>query len=218
MATYVLVHGGNMTIETWNRLTTGEKVQTEDGKMGGKIWDTAIPRLRAHDHVVYAPTLGSEYMCTLTDHINEISVLVAEHDLEDITLVGHSYGGMVITGTAARIPQRISKLVYVDAALPEPGQSLFDIIAAGSRDPLSFPGLDAVPPYIQKLQFDASILDRFAKTYVLCTQSEFGIVTAGAKKRIASTGKGWTYLELPTSHVPMASMPERLAGILVEVN
>lgn len=218
MGVYVLVHGGNMTTETWNRLTTGEKVQTEDGKMGGKIWDTAIPELVAHNHTVFAPTLGNEYTCTLTDHINEICALVEEHDLRDITLAGHSYGGMVITGTAARIPQRISKLVYIDAALPDPGQSLFGIIVASGRDPLSFPGLEAVPPYVEKLQFDASILGQFPKTYVLCTQSEFSIVTAPAKERIARAGEGWTYFELPTSHVPMASMPEELAQILVRIN
>jgi pimeloyl-ACP methyl ester carboxylesterase len=218
MATYVLVHGGNMTTDTWNRLTTGNHVQTTDGRMGGKIWDTVIPALKAQNYSVFAPTLGDEYTCNLADHIEQICSLVGEHDLKGITLVGHSYGGMVITGTAARIPERISQLVYVDAALPDSGQSLFDIIVAGGRDPLSFPGLEAVPPYVQELQFDMKVLERFPKTYVFCTQSEFAVVTGAAKKKIVAAAEGWTYLELPTSHVPMASMPEELAEILVGVN
>ena len=60
MATYVLVHGGNMSNETWNRLTVGKPVHTKDGKMGGMIWDGTVSALRAQDHRVFAPTLGDE--------------------------------------------------------------------------------------------------------------------------------------------------------------
>ena len=60
---------------------------------------------------------------------------------------------MVITGVAAKMPDRISRLMYVDAALPDPGQSLFDIIVSGGSDPMSFAGLEPAAPYVEKLQF-----------------------------------------------------------------
>ena len=215
MATYVLVHGGNMTTETWNRLA-GTSVHIPGGKMGGRVWDTIIPALRAQNHRVCAPTLGDEHRTNLTGHIEQICNLITGHDLRDVILAGHSYGGMVITGTAARLADRISHLVYIDAALPEPGQSLFDIIVAGGRDPVSFAGLEPAPPYVEKLQFDDRIIQRLPKTYVLCTESEFAPVTNVARKKIAAAAREWTCIELPTSHVPMASMPGPLSLLLLE--
>src|SRR3989304_5316424 len=54
--------------------------------------------------------------------------------LEDFVLVGHSYGGMVITGVADRVGQKVRALVYVDAALPKNGQAMFDLILPARRD------------------------------------------------------------------------------------
>ena len=118
MADYVLVHGGNMTTGTWNKLTRGPPVHTPDGTMGGRIWDLVVGALRAHDHRVFAPTLMDKHHCTLTDHIEQICGLIARHDLREVILAGHSYGGMVITGVAAMMPDRVRRLVYVDAAVP----------------------------------------------------------------------------------------------------
>jgi hypothetical protein len=123
---------------------------------------------------------------------------------------------MVITGIADKMGERLKHLVYIDAALPDPGQSLFDIISSSGHDPLSFPGLEAVPPYVEKLRFDPQNLKPLPKTYILCTQSEFACVTGVAKQKITAAAKEWTYLELPTSHVPMATMPGELAQILLE--
>ena len=142
--------------------------------------------------------------------------IIAKHDVRDIILAGHSYGGMVITGVAARIADRISHLVYVDAAVPDPGQSLFDIIASGGCDPLSFAGLEPAPPYVEKLQFDAAKIKPLKKTYILCTKSEFASVTHVAKQKIAAAKKEWTYIELLTSHVPMASMPDEFLQLLLD--
>ena len=216
MASYVLVHGGNMTTDTWNKLTRGEPVHTPDGTMGGMIWDPVVPALTAQNHRVFAPTLKDEHSSNLTEHIEQVCALIAENDLRDIILAGHSYGRMVITGVAAKMPDRIRHMVYVDAALPDPGQSLFDLIASGGCDPLSFAGLEPAPPYVEKLQFDSRKLQPLPKTYILCTKSEFKIVTNVAKKKIAAGKKGWTYLELPSSHVPMADMPDEFAKILLD--
>jgi len=210
---YVLVHGGNMSTETWNKLAKSN-IHTPDGKMGSRIWNPIIPALQAYNYQVFAPTLKDEH--NLTKHIKEISTIITRNHLENVVLVGHSYGGMVITGVAAMMPDKISSLVYVDAALPDPGQSLFDLIALGGRDPLSFAGLEPAPPYVEKLEFNPQALNRLPKIYILCTESEFVTVTHVAREKIASHPKEWTYLELPSSHVPMASMPEQISQLILE--
>lgn len=123
---------------------------------------------------------------------------------------------MIITGVAARIPDRISQLVYVDAALPDPGEFLFDIILSGGHDPLSFIGLEPAAPYVEKLHFDAQKIQSLPKTYILCTKSEFAAVTHVASQKIADS-KEWKYIELPASHVPIADMPEEFSNILLEI-
>lgn len=216
MADYVLVHGGNMTTETWNRLTTGSPVQTPNGTMGGMIWDPVIPALHAQGHRTFAPTLTDENTTTLTGHIGEIEKIITDNDLRDVVLTGHSYGGMVITGVAARLADRISHMVYVDAAVPDSGQSLFDLIISSGSDPKSFAGLKLAPPYTEKLQFDAHLIQSLQKTYIRCTKSDFTSVTDLARQKIAASGAGWSYLELPSSHVPMAEMPDRIARVLLD--
>lgn len=114
MATYVLVHGG---------------------AHGGWCYQRVARILRAAGHEVYAPSMTglgerSHLLSTEVDldlHINDIVALLHYEDLRDVILVGHSYGGMVITGVADRAADRIGRLVYLDAATPVNGQSLLDI-------------------------------------------------------------------------------------------
>lgn len=83
-------------------------------------------------HVVYRPTLtglgervhlgGPEI--GLSTHIEDIVKVLEFEDLREVVLVGHSYGGMVIAGVAERVPERIAKLLYFDAILPENGESV----------------------------------------------------------------------------------------------
>ena len=171
---------------------------------------------KAHGHAAFAMALADEHDHTLTDHIGQVSGLITRHDLREVILVAHSYGGMVITGVAAGMPERIRRLVYVDAALPDPGQSLFDLFARSKVGPFSFPGLEAASAYVEKLQFDTRKITPLPKTCILCTGSEFAVVTRDAKRKIAAQKTSWTYRELPTSHVPMATMPERFNRILLE--
>jgi pimeloyl-ACP methyl ester carboxylesterase len=117
MATYVLVHGGGH---------------------GGWCYTKVKRRLEADGHEVFAPSLTglAERAHLLTPkvdldlHVDDIVQLLHYWDLRDVVLVGHSYGGMVVTGAADRAVDRIGKLVYLDAANPAHGQSLLDI--AGS--------------------------------------------------------------------------------------
>jgi pimeloyl-ACP methyl ester carboxylesterase len=218
MANYVLVHGGNMSTETWNKLTVGKPVYTKDGTMGPKYWDGTVAALTAHGHRVFAPALKDEHTSSLTEHIGEICTLIEKNDLRDIILVGHSYGGMVITGVAAKMPDRIRRLVYLDAALPDPGQSLYDLLNPGlSATSASQPLLpEPSPPYVEKLQYDAAKIKPLKKTYILCTKSEFKDVTRLAREKIAAAKKEWICIELPSSHVPMADMPDGFYRLLLD--
>lgn len=113
MAKYVLIHGAGH---------------------GGWCWDRVVPLLERAGHEVIAPTLKgvgerkSEATpeLDLDTHIREVVTLIANHELRDVILVGHSYGGMVITGVADRVGTRICRLVYLDAAIPEDGEALID--------------------------------------------------------------------------------------------
>ena len=114
MATYVLVHGGGH---------------------GGWCYQRVARLLQAAGHVVYAPTLTglgerSHLLPPAIDldlHIRDVVALLHFEDLHDVILVGHSYGGMVITGVADRSADRVGRVVYLDAANPVNGQSLVDV-------------------------------------------------------------------------------------------
>ncbi len=114
MATYVLVHGGGH---------------------GGWCYQRVTPLLRAAGHEVSAPTMTgvgerSHLLSRDVDldmHIRDIAAVLHFEDLRDVILVGHSYGGMVITGVADRTSDRVGRLVYLDAATPVNGQSLVDV-------------------------------------------------------------------------------------------
>jgi pimeloyl-ACP methyl ester carboxylesterase len=114
MATYVLVHGGGH---------------------GGWCYRDVAAILRSSGHSVHTPTMtgvGERAHLVSPDvdldvHIRDIANVFFYEDLRDVILVGHSYGGMVITGTADRVAERVGALVYLDAANPVNGQSLVDV-------------------------------------------------------------------------------------------
>jgi len=114
MATFVLVHGA------WH---------------GGWCWQKVIPFLEAAGHEVRAPTLtglaerASELSpdVGLDTHIQDIVGLLEEKNLHGVILVGHSYGGMVITGVVDQVPERIAHLVYLDTFVPRDGESMAGI-------------------------------------------------------------------------------------------
>jgi len=136
------------------------------GGHGGWCYQPVARLLRAQGHDVYAPSLTGlgerEHLfgCNvdLDCHIQDIAKLLHFEDLRDVILVGHSYGGMVITGAADRAPDRVGHLVYLDAATPANGQSLAEIAgpymaaAADSRivdgvELCPFPSDDTLPFY-----------------------------------------------------------------------
>lgn len=212
MTDYVLVHGGNVSSDTWNELVQREAYPPGE-RLGGKMWDKVSSYLAAHNHRVFAPTLLDEHKCSLSDHIEQIVALITEQNLNEVILVGSSYGGMVITGVADKVPDKIGVLVYLDAAFPSPGQSLYDILLAAEYNPKEV--LGGLPKaYIEKIKYDERRLERLFKVYVQCTESTFLSVSEMARQKIASL-KGWKLVKLATSHLPQATMPNKLVELLL---
>ncbi|MGL5838311.1 MAG: alpha/beta fold hydrolase [Sphingorhabdus sp.] len=99
---------------------------------GGWCWRETAAALRARGAEVHTPTMTGmgdrrhlrEACKGLSTYIDDVSTLIEHEGLDDIVLVGHSFGGMCIAGVADRLPDRIRRLVYLDAAVPGDGQSL----------------------------------------------------------------------------------------------
>ena len=111
------------------------------GWLGGWCWQPVARRLRDNGHDAYPVTLTglgerthlASSEVDLETHITDVVNLVGFEDLHDIILLGHSYGGVVVTGVADRIPGRISQLVYLD---PEPlpdGTALIEAFPPDAR-------------------------------------------------------------------------------------
>jgi pimeloyl-ACP methyl ester carboxylesterase len=121
MSVYVLVHGA------WG---------------GSWCWKEIRRALQARGHEVYTPTLTGvgershllSQQVDLNTHISDVVNLIRWEDLSEVVLCGHSYGGCVVTGAADRVADRISALVYVDAFVPDNGQSLHDTLPADQRE------------------------------------------------------------------------------------
>jgi pimeloyl-ACP methyl ester carboxylesterase len=120
MATFVLVHGS---------------------MHGGWCWKRVPPLLRAAGHEVFAPTLTglgerahlAHRGIDLDTHIRDVLGVLTYEDLSQVVLVGHSYGGMVVTGVADRSPERIAHLVLVDGVMAGNGQTVLDFFPPERR-------------------------------------------------------------------------------------
>ena len=148
MATFVLVHGA------W---------------AGGWIWKKIIPSLRAAGHDVYATTgtgLGDRVHLAgpavdLDTHITDVVNAVKWEGLTAVTLVGWSYGGMIITGVADRVPERLARVVYLDASVPVDGENSYDadLVSEEARasdraaaEAAGMSGFLVVEPYVEWIE------------------------------------------------------------------
>src|SRR5262245_46240161 len=233
MATFVICHGA------WS---------------AAWAWKKARPLLRAAGHEVFTPTytgLGerahlASRAITLDTHIADILGVIDCEDLNDIVLVGHSYGGMVATGVADRVPGRIARLVYLDAFVPESGQSLFDLLPATERERRhgeSSAGGDGWPLAPNPTPPDTAPEDAawiaprrrwqpigcftqplvlrnpgnpVPRSYIYCTRLGPADSFSQFARRFRSD-PAWTFFELDASHSPNVTAPEALVRVLVEV-
>jgi pimeloyl-ACP methyl ester carboxylesterase len=229
--TFVLVHGA------WS---------------GGWCYHKIAARLRAQGYAVFTPTLTGQGershlrsgAINLSLHIEDVLNVFHYENLNDVVLAGHSYGGMVITGVADQIAERIAALVYLDAFLPEDGQSLFDInIPANSQRFIANAGgigglAVPAPPaaFFNVNAADAARVDALATPFPLGAFTE-KIKLTGAHKRIAKRvyvhgtvlprespfkpfyervkkDPAWQTHALTCGHHVMLDEPERVSDIL----
>ena len=222
-ATFVLVHGA------WH---------------GAWCWTKLTPLLRAGGHQVYTPTLTGlgerAHLLTsqvgLDTHIQDVAAVLEYEDLKDVILVGHSYGGMVISGVAEQAPARVAQLVYLDAFMPEDGKAVTDYAplpptsADGWRIPqpkLTFGVADErdlawmvarlgdqpLKAFTQPAKVSAARGRSLKGSYILTTKSRWFVEAAERAKR-----QGYRYRELlEAGHNAMMTQPQKVADMLHQV-
>ena len=233
MANFVLIHGA------WE---------------AGWAWKWVTPILRAAGHQVYTPSLTGlgerEHLLTrevgLETHINDVLGVLKWEELENVTLVGHSYGGMVITGAADRAADCIGSLIYLDAFLPEDGQCAMDMVAperaANMRKAAEEKGDGWYVPPLPAGAWHVTDPDHVAFLDKLSSAQPWACMTDNishqdrhlsiAKKAyILATGyepssfppfaerfrgEGWPVEEIDTHHFTMFSHPQETADLLVK--
>ena len=226
MPTYVLVHGATA---------------------GGWVWHSIPSRLRSAGGDVYTPTLTGlgerrhlfSPDITMETHIEDIFNVLAYENLHEVILVGHSYGGAVITGVAERAAERLSHLVYLDAFIPQDGEAVKDLYDPSVIDALathyrnggkSLPvnGTETSDPrftehplktFFYPFHQNNEAAKTVPRTCIFCTEKdEMGIRGQGIVRsaRRAKEAK-WPYHELNTGHHPMWTMPCELTELLLRI-
>jgi pimeloyl-ACP methyl ester carboxylesterase len=222
--TIMIVHGA------WGGGWAFKKVES---LLRQKGFDVYRPQLTGQGDRVHLarPDIG------LNTHIDDVVNTILYEDLRDIVLVGHSYGGMVISGVADRVPDRIRRLVYLDAMVPNDGDSVTSLMPrAGDFIKQMNKGDYLVPPWVKpdqppphdvpqslKTFTDAIVLKNEAArklpaTYILTVEKgkearddDFFPHSVRAKER------GWSMLQLTSDHNPQWSAPEALAEMLAGI-
>lgn len=207
---------------------------------GGWDWKVMDRLLTKGGHTVYRPTLtglgermhlnGPEI--DLTAHVTDIVNVILFEDLRDVVLVGHSYGGMVSTGVMNRIPRRISHAVFLDAAVPEDGESAADLwpsIISDSRvvdGIVYFPWLDPTNPVpgdvpqslrtlTEPVSFNNPEAISLPATFIAFIANDQTVEARAAEHSWQNAkARGWSILTLDSDHNAQRSHPEALAALL----
>jgi pimeloyl-ACP methyl ester carboxylesterase len=202
--------------------------------LGGWAWDAVAAPLTADGHDVHQISPLLDPGTRVTDHVGQLTGLL--ETLDDVVLVGHSYGGLIVTAAADRVPGRIARLVYVDSGPMPDGMSQADF--DGSRpQPVDgmLPVPDQAPPGVG---FDWTVVRErgrpqpvgtatdpvrhgeawrgIPRTGILCSFSvaQLREMAATVPAFGLMVGDGWTYHEIRTGHWPMFSEPAALARCL----
>jgi len=209
------------------------------------MWSRLARELRSRGHEVFTPSLTgvgervhlASPSVNLSTHIADVVNALDYERLEAVALVGHSYGGMVVTGAADRAPSRIAALVYLDAFVPQSGQAAADLIPGAMRERLPRDDwrVPPLPPQAQGMtdpseiawvagRRDAQPLGTFTeklavennyrgpRRYILCNGYSPSTFRPFAER--LRDDPFWRYDELPTHHYPQVSMPRETAQLL----
>lgn len=222
--TIVIVHGA------WGGSWAFRKVEALLREQGCNVYRPQLTGLGERVHLS-RPDIG------LSTHIDDVVNTILFEDLHDIVLMGHSYGGMVITGVADRVPDRIRRLVYVDAFVPNDGESVMSF--TGSRGDWLKPMIKGdyiVPAWVKPDQppprDEPQPLKTFAEPIVLKNKAALKlparyILTVDAGKEPKNDDfwpqaqrakeRGIMVLQLTADHNPQWSAPEALVEMLTKL-
>ena len=213
---------------------------------GGWYWSPIVPALEQAGHRVFAPTLTglsaegvSEVSVNLDTHIEDVVRIAEDNQLNDVVLVGWSYGGMVVTGALDRLEGRVKKAIYLDAQVPNPGEREWDLIPVHEHEmfiELCKDGINLYPddgmlsyeprmhphPFATKLQpvrYDQANFDSVAKVFVFAEKwFHDPAVESPIKKSYlrAQSGKGWTTQSWPNGHDLLREDVSRVLDLLLQ--
>ncbi len=220
---------------------------------GGWCWQRLAPLLEAAGHHVYRPTLTGladrshllSSSVDLTTHINDVAKLLFYEDIDRAILVAHSYSGMVITGVAQTVPQRVAQLIYFDAYVPQPGQSRWDLVppeaAAAEREAVGPDGGTGPPPpasiFVPIEPGTATWMDaRLSPRHPIRTYEQSLSADGSALELISrafiqcmlgpsrfgpsaaqARASGWPVRQLAAGHFAMLTHPREVADLLLEL-
>jgi pimeloyl-ACP methyl ester carboxylesterase len=227
VANFVLVHGA------W---------------IGGWYWRPIAQALRKAGHEVYTPTmtgLGERIHLmhpgiNLDTHITDIVNVIKQEELSDVVLVGHSYGGMVVTGVADALPGTISSLVYLDAFAPKSGDALVKFLPPDQPGPQAASDYTLAPLpaaffgaspevaaivdarttpmpmacFTQPLALTGGIDRVGKKTYIYCNVPAPTTFTQFYDR--LKDDRSWSVHTLPCTHIVQIDMPNELTALLLQ--
>jgi pimeloyl-ACP methyl ester carboxylesterase len=221
--TIVIVHGA------WGGAWAFRKVDAELREKGYNVYRPELTGLGERVHLS-RPDIG------LSTHIEDVVNMILFEDLHDIILVGHSYGGMVITGVADRVPDRIKRLIYVDAFAPNDGESASSIIGESDFIKKMIKGDYIVPSWVkpdqpvphdepqplktftERIVLKNQLARKLPATYILTVEKDKEAKDDDFyKQSLRAKERGWPVLQLTADHNPQWSATEAFVEMLDQV-
>ena len=233
MATYVLVHGA------WSGAHGFRHVRRRLQQQRHEVFTPSLTGIGERVHLV-SPEVG------LSTHVHDVVNQVLYEDLDGIVLLGFSYGGMVVTGALAHIGPRVRHLVYLDAFVPDDGETALGHTMGIEPGPAAV-GEDWLVPAPERTYDDPAEGEwmaarrvphpagcftepvrlvrpleeyEFGRTYIKATLDPPTDLGADALWRAAERAKGspaWRYHELATTHMVASNCPDELTELLLDL-
>lgn len=232
MTVFVVAHGA------WSAAWAWKRMRPLLAAAGHDLWTPTYTGLGERAHLA-SPAID------LDTHIADVVGVLEMEDLRRVVLIGHSYGGMVATGVADRVRERIAQLVYLDAFVPRDGQSLFDLQPEQTRArmrelarsggegwrvppnpmPADTPAADVawaagrrLPHPIRTFEQPVRLAGQGPpppRSYIYCRR--IGPVDVFRQFAERARREGWRTFEIDASHNPQITAPQALLELLARI-
>ena len=232
MNTIVLVHGA------WSGAHGFRKVRPTLRDSGFDVYTPSLTGIGERSHLT-GPTVN------LTTHIHDVVNTILYEDLTDITLLGFSYGGMVVSGALQHIGDRVKHLIYLDAFLPSDGDSADTLRGSSASKPISIEQCWTLPPasrilndsadqdwfgprrsaqpaatFAERVSLPRAVNDYTCSlSYIKATADESEPADSAFWRAAATakTSSRWNYYEVASNHMVAINSPRELVGLVKEI-